>query len=58
MLADSDSATAEARKPTGIALNGAALNQPLAVQKSGDITAGGTLVLEMGSQPAKNWGIK
>ncbi len=23
-----------------------------------DITAGGTLVLEMGSQPAKNWGIK
>jgi hypothetical protein len=43
MLADSDSATAEAKKPTGIALNGAALNQPLAVLKSGDITIGATL---------------
>ncbi len=43
MLADSNSATAEARKASGIALNGAALNQPLAVQTSGDITIGATL---------------
>ncbi len=43
MLADSDSATAEAKKLTGIALNGAALNPPLAVLKSGDITIGATL---------------
>ena len=43
MLADSDSATAEAKKATGIALNGAALNQPLAVLKSGDITIGAAL---------------
>jgi len=45
MLADSNSATAEARHAIGIALNGAALNQPVAVQKKGDITAGGTLTL-------------
>lgn len=44
MLADADSATAEARKAAGIALNGAALNQPLTVATSGDITIGGTLV--------------
>lgn len=44
MLADSNSATAEARKATGIALNGASLNQPIAVHKAGDITIGGTLV--------------
>lgn len=43
MKADSNSATAEARTPSGIALNGAALNQPVAVQKSGDITIGATL---------------
>lgn len=43
MLADSNSGTAEARKAGGIALNGAALNQPLAVQISGDITIGATL---------------
>lgn len=43
MLADSNSATAEARKAIGIALNGAALNQPVAVQVSGDITIGATL---------------
>lgn len=43
MLADSNSATAEARVPDGIALNGAALNQPLAVQASGPITIGATL---------------
>lgn len=44
MLADADSATAEARKAAGIALNGAALNQPLTVATSGDVTIGGTLV--------------
>lgn len=43
MLADSNSATAEARKATGVALNGAALNQPVDVQKAGDITIGATL---------------
>lgn len=43
-LADSDAATAEARKATGIALNGASLNQPVAVQSFGDVTIGATLV--------------
>lgn len=43
MLADSDSATAEARKAVGIALNGASLNQPVAVQTAGDITLGAVL---------------
>jgi hypothetical protein len=43
MKADSNSGTAEARKPLGIALNGAADGQPLAVQKAGDITIGATL---------------
>lgn len=43
-LADCDSATAEAKVPYGIALNGAAIGQPVAVQISGDITVGGTLV--------------
>lgn len=43
MLADSNSATAEARQAGGVALNGAALNQPVAVQASGDLTIGATL---------------
>lgn len=43
MLADSNAATAEARKATAIALNGVALNQPVALQKAGDITIGATL---------------
>lgn len=43
MLADSNSATPEARKATAIALNGAALNQPVAVQQGGDITLGAVL---------------
>lgn len=43
MLADSNSAAAEARQATGIALNGAAAGQPLAVHKAGDITIGATL---------------
>jgi hypothetical protein len=44
MLADSNSVTAEARQAKGIALNGASLNQPIAIHKGGDITIGGTLV--------------
>ena len=43
MLADSNSATAAAKTAGGIALNGASLNQPLAVLKSGDITIGASL---------------
>ena len=43
-LADTDSAVVAARNPRGIALNGAAAGQPLAVQRSGDIAIGGTLV--------------
>lgn len=43
MLADSDSTTPAVRTPRGIALNGASLNQPLVIQRSGDITIGGTL---------------
>lgn len=43
MLADNNSATAAARKAQAIAMNGAALNQPLAVHKKGDITIGATL---------------
>lgn len=42
-LADTDSATALVRTPRGIALNGAATGQAIAVQKSGDITIGATL---------------
>lgn len=43
MLADSNSATVEAKKSGGIALNGAALNQPLVVCTGGDVTIGATL---------------
>ena len=43
LLADANSATAEARQARGIALGGASDGQPLAIQKSGDITIGGTL---------------
>jgi hypothetical protein len=43
MLADSNSATVEARKSRGIALNSAALNQPLQVQRGGDIALGAVL---------------
>ena len=39
-LADNDSATAEARSPDGLALNPAAIGQPLAVRKKGRITIG------------------
>jgi len=43
MLADSNSATVEARKATAVALNGASLNQPVSVQKGGDVTIGAVL---------------
>lgn len=43
MKADNNSGTAEARAARGVAMNGAALNQPLAIQKDGDITIGATL---------------
>lgn len=42
-LADSNSATVAQRQAGGIALHGASLNQPIAVQTSGDITIGATL---------------
>lgn len=42
-LADNDSATAAVRSPRGIALHGASANQPLTIQRSGDITIGATL---------------
>lgn len=44
-LADSNSATAEAKTARGIALTGSAANQPVVVQKSGDLTMGATLTL-------------
>lgn len=44
LLADNNSATVAARGPAGIALNGASNNQPLAVQRSGDVVIGATLV--------------
>ncbi len=43
LLADSDSASAAVRKVRGIALNGASLNQPMTIHKSGDITIGGAM---------------
>lgn len=44
-LADADSATAAAREGWGIALNGAAANQPLTVLRSGDINIGATVTV-------------
>lgn len=43
MKADADSATALARDARAIALTGSSLGQPITVQRSGDITIGGTL---------------
>lgn len=43
MLADSNSATAEAKVATHIALNSGALNQPMVGMKMGDLTIGATL---------------
>jgi hypothetical protein len=42
-LADNNSATAEVRKATGIALNGGAAGQPVRVLLSGLVTIGATL---------------
>lgn len=42
-LADSNSGTALARTPRGVALNGAAANQPLMIARGGEVTIGGTL---------------
>lgn len=42
-LADANGATELIRKAIGIALTGSSTNQPIVVQKSGSITAGGTL---------------
>lgn len=46
LLADADAATAAARGQgkIGVALNGASLNQPIAVQTEGPITIGATVV--------------
>src|SRR5262245_4211763 len=44
LLSDTNSATVEARQPTGIALHAAAINQPLAVLTQGDITIGAAVV--------------
>lgn len=44
-LADTDSATAAARSPAGIALHAAASGQPIAVHTSGPITIGATVVV-------------
>ena len=43
MLADSNSATAEARTPGGIALTGSSLNQPIVVHTKGLLTLGATM---------------
>ena len=43
LLADSNSVTEAARTPRGIALNGASDGQPLMIQRSGELTIGGTL---------------
>jgi hypothetical protein len=42
-LADSNSATAAAKRPRGISLNTAATNQPLAIIKEGDLDMGAIL---------------
>ena len=42
-LADSNSATAAARKAAGVALNTSALNQPVTVCTAGPVTIGATL---------------
>lgn len=43
MLADSNSATAEARQATALALTGSSAGQPIAVMRSGDVTLGAVL---------------
>ena len=48
LKADSNSGTPAARTPRGIALNGAALDQPLAIARSGPVTIGATLTAGTG----------
>lgn len=43
MLADANSATAEARAATAVALTGSSLNQPIVVQTGGKLTIGATM---------------
>ncbi len=43
-LCDADSATADAKKIRGVALNGASDGQPLTILKDGEVTIGATLV--------------
>jgi hypothetical protein len=43
LLADNNSATVRARTPKGLALNGAANGQPLAIVTEGPVTIGATL---------------
>lgn len=43
MKSDSNSATAEARTPTGIALTGSSANQPVVAHKKGLLTLGATM---------------
>ncbi|HTK34553.1 MAG TPA: hypothetical protein VL358_04595 [Caulobacteraceae bacterium] len=43
MKADANAGTAEPHHAEGVALNGAAVNQPVLVEKSGEITIGATL---------------
>jgi len=54
VLADGNHATAALRRPRGVALNGGALDQPVAVQYSGPITIGaavaqGTIYVQSGT---------
>jgi hypothetical protein len=44
LLADTNAAALEARKPQGVALHGASLNQPITLATSGDVTIGATLI--------------
>lgn len=43
-LSDANGASADIKSVYGVALNGAAIGQPVTVARSGDITVGGTLV--------------
>jgi len=43
MLADSNSATAEARQATALALTGSSSGQPIAYMRTGDVTLGATM---------------
>lgn len=55
-LADSDSATAAARVPAGIALHAAAAGQPLSVHLEGPLTIGAAVSTGVGYYLSKNGG--